>query len=74
MRAKLFAVSLLTSAAAGCGSMPPPASTAPASCDELAPLLAEIHWTEADADAVSDELADSLSVVRQLQSRCEGTR
>jgi hypothetical protein len=37
-------------------------------------LLSEIHWTEADADTVSDELADSLSVVRDLQSRCEGTR
>lgn len=73
MRAKLFAVSLLTSAAAGCGSMPPLASTAPESCDELAPLLAEIHWTEADADTVSDELADSLSVVRELRERCPGS-
>lgn len=40
-------------------------------CDQLRPLLRQITWTEADADAVSEPLARSLGVIDELKWQCE---
>lgn len=39
-------------------------------CDQLRPLLDQVIWTEADADAVSEPLARSLGVIDELKERC----